>query len=174
MQAGWLSKQGFPRPKTPRAKGLPGGLPCQGPPGSRAAKGPRRPLFGAPGFGSQTQEPPAPRPLGPRAPRTKGPPSQEQGPPTKGQEFFWQEALRDLEGSGLEEGPPRQRAPGRRGPYINEKCFFTGFYTRSARKAQEAPKRRQEPPQGFKSFKRPPKRRGTTRFVRAHNDRFDF
>ena len=152
-----LSRPRFPRVKDlkkPRS-GRASGLRDQGPPrafrplgarakgsGPRAGQGP----FGAKGLPTADGSYPGPPP-DKRAGRG-GPPNQapHQGlsgspqprtkTPTKGQESFWQEVLRDLEGpgSGLEEGPPR-------GPYINEKCFFsTGFYTRSARKAQEAPR----------------------------------
>ena len=105
-----------------------------------------------------------------RAPPFRAP---SQGPPrprTKGL----------LPGQGLrvqgQRKAPRAKGvpPGPRGRTINEKCFFfnAGVYTR--RKAQEAPKRRQEPPKGFKSFKRPPKKRGIPRFVRARNEKCDF
>ena len=159
----WANDAG-PRARRPRMKGFLG----QGPRSVRRAKG------------SLGQ--------GPKL-RPKGPPNQgrtqEQGPQQRGQRFFRQEALRHLEGpgSGLEEGPPAPKGPRAKRAVPSMKFFLKlesmvlrtpPFYTRSARKAQEAPKRRQEPPKGFKSFKRPPKRRGTTRFVRAHNEKCDF
>ena len=124
-----------------------------------------------------------------KGPRAKGPPSRRaavtpkeakgpgraqksQAPPNK---IF---GVKGLEGFGFR---ARGRPPAPKGlrakravPSMKMVLRTPPFYTRSARKVQEAPKTRQEPPKGFKSFKRPPQRRGTTRFVRARNEKCDF
>ena len=139
--------QGPPGPGAPRAKGPPG----QGPPGPRAprAKGPEppRPGQGPPRAKGQGLRPRA-RVKGPpgQGPRTKGPPDPDQGPPGQGPRAKGP-------GQGWPRSPPRQGSP--RPPV-----------TRAKGSPQEAPR-------ATKSFKRPTKRRGTTRFVRAHNENIE-
>ena len=201
VQAGWLLNFAFwgfftgwpraplgpPGPRPLRAKGPPGQgrAPGQGPrprgPGPRAkgrpgqAPGPRTPRQGAPGP-SGPRAPRAKGPQGPepRAPQAKGPPgARAKGGypgkgPNPGQGFSGQGQGPRAKGpraKGQPCGPRAARAPRVKGP-------LAGSLSRPG--IARARPTQAKPPKGFKSFKRPTKRRGTIRFVRAHNEKCDF
>ena len=141
-----------PRPSGPLAPG--GWIP--GPGGWPGVQG-SHPLPGqAEGMGPF---PPAKDPLAFRVKAFLGQGANLHGGPTK---------VKGL-GSGLEEGP-RAKGPGPRGPYhpMKNVFFFTGMdgFARPSivhqkrQESPESPKRRQEPPKGFKSLKGPLKEGG--------------
>ena len=127
--------------------------PGQGPPGAAPTEGqdtqPKKPHPPAPG------PPPTPRPRTNKGPRQRAPAKRAR----RGKAFqVWK-------------GPVQgQRAPAKR---AMKKVFFL-FRNRWFCAPLHFTPEASQPPKGFKSFKRPPKRRGTTRFVRAHNETCDF